>query len=177
MMGNEIELKIAGVIDESIVDGPGIRYVVFVQGCPHHCPFCHNPQTQSYEDGFEADSDEIVKFIQASHLQSGITLSGGEPFEQPLALMPIAQAAIELGLNVWAYSGYTYEEIIADENKFALLKLVDVLVDGRFVNELKHYKLRFKGSSNQRIIDVKKSLAEHQVILSTYDEVNQQLGS
>lgn len=94
-----------------------------------------------------------------------------------LPLRPIAQAAIELGLNVWAYSGYTYEEIIADENKFALLKLVDVLVDGRFVNELKHYKLRFKGSSNQRIIDVKKSLAEHQVILSTYDEVNQQLGS
>ena len=161
---------------DSIVDGPGLRIVVWTQGCPHHCPFCHNPQTQAYEGGFEVDSAEIIEFIQKSHLQSGITLSGGEPFEQPLALLPIAQAAIDMGLNVWAYSGYTFEEIIADEQKKALLMLVDVLVDGRFVNELKHYKLRFKGSMNQRIIDVKQSLANQQVILSKYDKGNQQLG-
>lgn len=162
---------------DSIVDGPGLRIVVWTQGCPHHCPFCHNAQTQSFEDGFEADSDEIIKFIQNSHLQAGITLSGGEPFMQAKALIPVAKAAIEFGLNVWAYSGFTYEEILADEDKRALLEFVDVLVDGRFVNDLKHYKLRFKGSSNQRIIDVKQSLAKQEVVLSKYDDENQKLNS
>lgn len=162
---------------DSIVDGPGLRIVVWTQGCPHHCPFCHNAQTQPFEDGFDTDSDEIIKFIQNSHLQSGITLSGGEPFMQARALIPVAQAAIELGLNVWAYSGFTYEEILADEDKRALLDYVDVLVDGRFINDLKHYKLRFKGSSNQRIIDVKQSLAENKVVFSKYDDENQKLNS
>lgn len=162
---------------DSIVDGPGLRIVVWTQGCPHHCPFCHNAQTQPFEDGFEVDSDEIIKFIQSSHLQAGVTLSGGEPFMQAKALIPVAQAAIDMGLNVWAYSGFTYEEILSDEDKKALLEYVDVLVDGRFVNDLKHYKLRFKGSRNQRIIDVKQSLAEHKVILSKYDDENQKLNS
>lgn len=162
---------------DSIVDGPGLRIVVWTQGCPHHCPFCHNAQTQPFEDGFEADSDEIIKFIQSSHLQAGITLSGGEPFMQAQALIPVAQAAIDMGLNVWAYSGFTYEEILADEDKRVLLEYVDVLVDGRFINDLKHYKLRFKGSRNQRIIDVKQSLLQNEVVLSKYDDENQKLNS
>lgn len=162
---------------DSIVDGPGLRIVVWTQGCPHHCPFCHNAQTQPFEDGFEADSDEIIKYIQSSHLQAGITLSGGEPFMQAQALIPVAQAAIDMGLNVWAYSGFTYEEILADEDKRVLLEYVDVLVDGRFINDLKHYKLRFKGSRNQRIIDVKQSLLQNEVVLSKYDDENQKLNS
>ena len=162
---------------DSIVDGPGLRIVVWTQGCPHHCPFCHNPQTHSFTDGFEAESEEIIRFIENSNLQSGITLSGGEPFEQAKALIPVAQAAINKGLNVWAYSGFTYEEILADEDKKALLEYVDVLVDGKFINDMKHYKLRFKGSCNQRIIDVKQSLKAGRIVLSKYDDENQKLNS
>ncbi len=162
---------------DSIVDGPGLRIVVWTQGCPHHCPFCHNPQTHAVDGGFEEDSEKIIELIRNSRLQSGVTLSGGEPFDQAAALLPIAQETKALGMNVWAYSGYTFEELCADDEKRALLDYVDVLVDGRFVNELKHYQLRFKGSLNQRIIDVARSLAEGSVVLSSYDDANQELES
>lgn len=160
---------------DSIVDGPGLRMVVWTQGCPHHCPFCHNPQTHDPKGGFEEDVEKVIAKMNELQLHSGITFSGGEPFDQPTPLMEIAEAAKEKKLNIWAYSGYLYEDILKDEEKRKLLEKVDVLVDGRFENNLKHHALKFKGSLNQRIIDVQKSLRENQLILSRYDEENQKL--
>ena len=160
---------------DSIVAGPGLRTVIWTQGCPHHCPQCHNPQTHAYDKGFLEDTDKIKELIDNTKLQSGITLSGGEPFEQCEPLIEIAAYAKSKKLSVWAYSGYTYEEICADENKKKLLEQVDVLVDGKFDFTKKHHALRFKGSTNQRIIDVPASMQCNQVILSKYDDSNQNL--
>ena len=102
---------------DSIVDGPGLRIVVWTQGCPHHCPFCHNPQTHDYKGGFEEDIETIIALLDDIKLQQGITFSGGEPFEQPLPLIEIAKAAKKKKLNIWAYSGYLYEELL-EKKKF-----------------------------------------------------------
>lgn len=167
------KLRVAGPCNvDSIVDGPGLRIVVWTQGCHHHCLNCHNPQTHDYQAGHEIDTQEIIDLIDHSRLQSGVTLSGGEPFDQAIALREVAQHAKAKKLNVWAYSGYTFEEILQDEAKKALLKEIDVLVDGRFVNGKRHYEIKFKGSLNQRIIDVQASLQANQVILSKYDDEN-----
>lgn len=160
---------------DSFVDGPGIRMVLWTQGCPHHCEGCHNPQTHDPDSGELYDVKKLIEQIKTEPLQSGLTLSGGEPFWQCEALLPIAQAAKERGLSLWAYSGFTYEEILIDENKKKLLELLDVLVDGRFILAQKDYRLRFKGSHNQRIIDVPSSLKEGKVIRSSYDDENQKL--
>lgn len=160
---------------ESTVDGPGYRFVIWTQGCPHHCPFCHNPQTHSYDGGYTEDVQNIIDLFDQKQLQSGITLSGGEPFEQAHQLIEIAKAAKSKRLNVWAFSGYTFEELLEKEDCKELLNYIDVLVDGKFINDLKHYQLCFKGSLNQRIIDVQKSLKENTVILSKYDEENQKI--
>ncbi|MFA5340692.1 MAG: anaerobic ribonucleoside-triphosphate reductase activating protein [Clostridia bacterium] len=162
-------------IKDSTVDGPGLRIVIWTQGCPHNCKGCHNPNTHDINGGFLEETDNVIKYINESKIQRGITLSGGEPFLQPLELIPIAQAAINKSLTVWAYSGYTYDQIIADENRKALLDYVDILVDGPFVLEQKDTRLVYKGSKNQRIIDVKQSYAKNRVVLSHYDDINADL--
>lgn len=159
---------------DSIVDGPGIRMVLWTQGCEHHCPGCHNPQTHARDGGFLCDVAECIAQIRQAPLQTGLTLSGGEPFNQAEALIPIVQAAKEKNWNVWAYSGFTFEQIMADPQKRALLEQLDVLVDGRFVEALKDYRLKWKGSKNQRIIDVPASLNQKTVVRSRYDDVNKQ---
>ena len=170
------QLRLAGPLQvDSFVDGPGIRMVLWTQGCPHHCPGCHNPQTHDPAGGTLYAVDELIAQIGAEPLQSGLTLSGGEPFEQSAALMPIARAARARGLSLWAYSGYTFEQLVADPERRALLELLDVLVDGRFIEAQKDYRLRFMGSRNQRIIDVPASLREGHVVCSSYDDVNQDL--
>jgi anaerobic ribonucleoside-triphosphate reductase activating protein len=154
---------------DSIVDGEGIRTVIWTQGCPHNCPGCHNPNTHSFEGGFAIDVDDIKKELASYKNQDGITLSGGDPFAQPEACYEIASYAKELGLNVWCYTGYTYEAILTMSRKndiyIKLLQVIDVLIDGRFMINLKSLSLKFRGSSNQRVIDVQKSLTEGQVIL------------
>mgnify|MGYP001416702535 FL=1 len=159
-------------IKDSTVDGPGLRIVIWTQGCKHNCKGCHNPHTHDINGGFLEEIDNVIKYINDSKIQRGITLSGGEPFLQPLELIPVAKAAINKGMNVWAYSGYTYEQILSDKNKKALLDCIDVLVDGPFVLEEHDTRLTYKGSKNQRIIDVKKSYSENKVVLSHYDDVN-----
>ena len=155
-----MKLRIAGIANDSIVDGPGLRLTVFTQGCPHHCPGCHNPQTHDFAGGSESDTDEIVAKIRRNPLLDGVTLSGGEPFCQPEACAEIARAAHSAGLNVWCYSGYTFEELSAQgtDAQKALLKELDVLVDGRFELEKRSLECRFRGSSNQRLINVPASL-------------------
>ncbi len=155
-------LRIFGTADDSIVDGPGIRFAIFTQGCKHGCPGCHNPEAQPFEGGRELALDEIKQKIEDNPLLAGITLTGGEPFEQAVPLLELARWARARGLNVWAYSGYVWEELsagIPSEAARELLTAVDVLVDGRFVAAEASYTLKWRGSANQRIIDVPASLA------------------
>lgn len=151
-------MRVAGVVNDSIVDGPGFRLAVFAQGCPHNCPGCHNPETHDFYGGYDVDTAEIIQKMRSNPLLDGVTLSGGEPFCQCAACAEIARAARGAGLSVWAFSGWTYEEIAASAEKRALLNSIDILVDGRYILEKRTLDMRFRGSSNQRAIDVKRSL-------------------
>jgi len=159
-------LNLSGIIKESIVDGDGIRYVIFVQGCPHHCLGCQNPSTWDFVKKQQVNEMDILHDIKDNPLCSGITLSGGEPFTQANKLIPLVKNVHSLGKNVWAYTGYTFEQLMNFNNdKTELLKNVDVLVDGKFILEQRDISLKFRGSKNQRVIDVQKSLQENQIIL------------
>ncbi|MGM9619756.1 MAG: anaerobic ribonucleoside-triphosphate reductase activating protein [Oscillospiraceae bacterium] len=158
-------MRIAGLMQDSIVDGPGLRFTVFVQGCGHHCEGCHNPQTHDPAGGREMTVEEVVAELRSNPLTDGLTLSGGEPFDQPEGCLALARAAHADGLNVWAYSGYLYEQLLADERKAALLREVDVLIDGPFLLAQRTLALPWRGSRNQRLIDVQKSLAAGEVVL------------
>ena len=160
-------MRIANTVSDSIVDGPGLRFTVFTQGCPHRCPGCHNPQTHDPEGGSWADTEDILAAAAENPLLDGITLSGGDPFLQPVPCLALAEGAHKIGLNVWTYTGYTWEALLEenDAEKLALLKETDVLVDGPFLLAERSLELRFCGSRNQRLIDVKKSLAEDKVVL------------
>ena len=166
-VGMNTMLQIAGVVKESIVDGPGFRFVVFTQGCKHHCAGCHNPHTHSFEGGASVSVDSLLEQIRKNPLLDGITLSGGEPFEQAGACAELAEKVHGLGLNVMTYTGYTYEAIVMEgcrEGWKSLLAATDILVDGRFELDKKNLLLKFRGSENQRIIDVKRSIRENAVI-------------
>lgn len=158
-----MQLRIAGIIKESIVDGPGIRLVVFTQGCRHHCVGCHNPETHSFDSGSFMETDEIIQLVKKNPLLDGITLSGGDPFEQAEACAELAAKVKELGLNVITYTGYTFEDLVKGFSRKTgwkeLIRTTDLLVDGRFDIEKKNLLLKFKGSENQRIIDVHESLS------------------
>ena len=163
-------LRVAGIVNESIVDGPGIRLVVFGQGCKHNCPGCHNPETHSFEGGELMSVEDIIKLVIKNPLLDGVTFSGGDPFEQAEGFAVLGKRIKALGLNVMTYTGYTYEEI-SDGMKTkpewrALLYTTDILVDGKFDLTKKSLLLKFRGSSNQRIIDVKKSLELNEKFLA-----------
>lgn len=162
-------LKIAGIIDESIVDGPGIRYVVFVQGCPHRCEGCHNEQTHDFQGGAYVHLSQLLKEIDADPLITGVTFSGGEPFCQPEPLSVLAGEVKRRGLDLMVYSGYTWEELnlMAAENAAVrrLLDTADRLIDGRFVLAERDLELAFRGSRNQRYIDLVKTRAEGRIVL------------
>ncbi len=162
-----MHIRIAGTVNDSIVDGPGLRFTVFTQGCPHRCDGCHNPQTHDPAGGKDADTLDIIASFRGNPLLDGITLSGGEPLEQPEACRVLAQAAKESNLSVWVYTGYTWEQLM-DGNRQdirELLDLVDVLVDGRFEKGLRSLELQFCGSRNQRLIDVQASNKNGSVVL------------
>lgn len=150
---------------DSIVDGEGIRTVVWTQGCPHQCKGCHNPQTHDFNGGVLVDVEEVIEALKEVRNQDGITLSGGDPVCQSEACYEISKVAHEMGLNVWCYTGFTYEAMLQNPSRRKLLEEIDVLVDGKFVLEEKSYDLYFKGSRNQRIIDVQRSLKEERVVL------------
>ncbi len=150
---------------DSIVDGPGIRTVIWTQGCSHKCPGCHNPSTHDFKGGFSVSTDEINQELDNLVGQSGITLSGGDPMFQAKACTQIAKHAKEIGLDVWCYTGFTYEQVLQSPEMKKLLNYVDILVDGKFDITQFSLNLDFRGSKNQRIIDVPKSLKEEKVIL------------
>lgn len=160
-------MRIAGLVQDSIVDGPGLRFAVFTQGCPHRCEGCHNPETHDENSGIEIPVEEIVGKMRANPLTDGVTLSGGEPFSQADDCAEIAEAAKKEGLSVWTYTGYTFEELLqsGDRHIRNLLALTDVLVDGPYVESERSLNLKWRGSRNQRLIDVPKSLAEGNTVI------------
>lgn len=159
-------LKIAGVVTESIVDGPGIRYTIFTQGCPFHCKGCHNPQSQPLKGGMDVKLKIFYDEIKQNPLVTGVTFSGGEPFIQAGALSLLAKVLKREGYSVWSYSGYTYDKLEHDDKFRSLLEQIDVLVDGPYVQSKHSMDIDFRGSTNQRIIDVPKSLAQDKVVLA-----------
>lgn len=162
-------MKLAGIVYESIADGPGLRIVIFTQGCPHHCEGCHNKDTWDNEGGKEYHINDILWMIQSypnRKFLRGITLSGGEPFLQARELIPLVSEIRHMGLDVIAYTGYKYDELInSDEDKQTLLKLVDYLVDGPYIKSERYIDGGYKGSANQRIIDVQWSLKENTIAI------------
>lgn len=159
-------INIAGTVNDSIVDGEGIRFAIFVQGCPHHCEGCHNPQTHDFAGGEQTDTDLIYQKIKANPLLSGVTFSGGEPFCQPKPLSELARKVKADGLDIWTYTGYTLDQLQAmhNEDVDALLSLTDVLIDGRFVLDERDLTLAFRGSRNQRIIDMNRTRQEGHIV-------------
>ena len=151
-----MELRIAGTVNDSIVDGPGIRFSVFVQGCPHDCPGCHNPQTHDFAGGEMTDTDALLEKIKGNPLLDGVTFSGGEPFCQAKALASLGRQVRGLGLNVVTYTGYTFEQLYENRDKNGwgeLLEVTDILIDGPFVQALRDWEIKFRGSSNQLFLD------------------------
>ncbi|RDV82918.1 anaerobic ribonucleoside-triphosphate reductase activating protein [Ammonifex thiophilus] len=161
-----MKLKLAGVVRESVVDGPGIRYVIFAQGCLHRCPGCHNQHTWDLESGEEVPVEYLLQDVFRNPLLSGVTFSGGEPFLQAGAFACLGEEVKRRGLSVVTYTGYTFEELVALdlEPVKRLLKVTDILIDGPFKLELKDPTLPFRGSSNQRLIDVPRSMREGRVV-------------
>ncbi len=161
------KLRISGCVNDSIVDGPGLRFTLFTQGCPHNCPGCHNPQTHDFKGGYNASIKKIFAQIKANPLLSGVTFSGGEPFVQAKTLVPLAKMIKEAGLELACYTGFVFEQLASDQVKGAreLLNYIDVLIDGKFVLSQRSLDLAFKGSKNQRTINVSQSLKEGKVVL------------
>lgn len=162
-----MDIRVFGIEGDSIVDGPGIRLAVFTQGCIHNCEGCHNPESHDPNGGKLIDTDRIIKFASENPLYDGVTLTGGDPFYQPVPCAVIAEGVKKLGLNVWTFTGYTWEQIMnsGNEDFMRLLKASDVLVDGRFEKDKRSLELKFKGSTNQRTIDVIASLEKGEVVL------------
>lgn len=159
------DIRISGIVEESIVDGPGLRYVLFAQGCPHECPGCHNPETHAFTGGRLVSVDEVFADICKNPLTRGVTFSGGEPFAQSAALAPLAVRLKETGYHLTAYTGYTFEKLLTNPECRVFLEQLDLLIDGPFVLAQKSLVLRFRGSRNQRILNVPRSLAAGKAVL------------
>jgi len=165
---------------DSIVDGPGLRTVIWTQGCPHHCKGCQNPQTWNVDGGGLVPISEVKKFIDEIDDQDGITFSGGDPLYQVEACLELAKYIKSKGLNIWVYTGYNYEDVIKMSKEKPVykefLKYIDVLVDGRFILEELDLNLLFRGSRNQRLIDIPKTLKSNKIILFDELEYNKEIG-
>lgn len=166
---NTGELRLAGVVRESIVDGPGLRFTIFCQGCPHGCKGCHNPATHDFEGGYMCSFEKILNAIDANPLIKGVTFSGGEPFCQPQEFYELGLALKERNINLMCYSGWTYEELLekarTEEFTGKLLNILDYLVDGKFILEQRDLNLLFRGSKNQRFIDLNATRNQGKLVL------------
>jgi len=161
-------MRLSGITPESLVDGPGLRYVIFTQGCQHQCPHCQNPETWDMDAGKEYTVRQLIRLLrQQKKTKQGVTFSGGEPFLQAAELADVALAARQMGWDVVTYTGFTYEELIADNSDGvrALLSVTDILIDGKYVHALRDIGLTFRGSSNQRLIDVAETQKKGYIVL------------
>lgn len=165
-------VRLSGIAYESLVNGPGMRRVFFAQGCRHKCKGCFNPYTHDFNGGEDRNMDELIEAVLENPMLRGVTFSGGDPWEQADKFAYMAKIFKEHNLNVWSYTGYTYEYILEHKDERngwnELLNNIDVLVDGRFEEEMMQEGLKFRGSYNQRIIDVKESLKEGKIIVLEY---------
>ena len=165
----EKTIRLSGIAYESLVNGSGMRRVFFAQGCKHNCKGCFNSDTHDFAGGEERELDELIKDTLDNPILRGVTFSGGDPWEQADKFAYMAKAFKENGLNVWSYTGYTYEYIMENKDKRVgwndLLSNIDVLVDGRFDKDKQQDGLKFRGSTNQRLIDVKESLRLNEIII------------
>ena len=158
-------ISILEIVEDTTVDGPGFRTSVYSSGCPHRCPGCHNPQSWEIDNGHPVETEEILKIILADPF-ADVTFTGGDPMFQPQGFAELAQAIRENSTkNIWCYTGYRFEDLLQNPAQKALLEQIDVLVDGRFIDALKDDELRFRGSSNQRIIDVQASLKKGETVV------------
>ena len=152
-------IRMAGVVRESIVDGPGLRFAVFCQGCPHGCKDCHNQATHDFRGGYDCEISKILEAVEANPLLDGVTFSGGEPFCQAEALCVLGERIRALGKSIVVYSGYTYEQLIqkgeSEPSVLRLLDLADLLIDGPYIEAQRDLSLQFRGSKNQRVIDLR----------------------
>jgi len=153
------------IVTDSVVDGRGLRTVIWCQGCCHNCLGCHNPDTHNVMGGFEKGINELVQEILAVEMQSGVTFSGGEPMLQAKSCSQIARQLKEQGINIWCYTGFTFEELVEKPDCLKFLQYIDVLIDGKFELGRKSYELLFRGSENQRVINVGESLQTKKVVL------------
>jgi anaerobic ribonucleoside-triphosphate reductase activating protein len=161
-------LNLSGIAGDSIVDGPGIRTTFFSQGCPHHCPGCHNPETWSFQGGTPMEETELLEIVETNPLCRGVTFSGGEPFSQAQGFAKLGRLLKEKGYEVASYSGYTFEELLeGTEDQKDLLSVLDVLIDGPFLLSERSLELNFRGSRNQRVLNVPQSLREGKAVLET----------
>lgn len=159
------QLSILNIIEDTTVDGPGFRTSIYAAGCTHHCHGCHNPESWNVEHGLQTPVEDILQVILSDPF-ADVTFSGGDPLYQPEGFITLAKAIKEQSTKtIWCYTGYLFEEIVGDSRRSPLLSFIDVLVDGRFVESLKDERLFFRGSSNQRLIDVPASLKEGHVVL------------
>jgi anaerobic ribonucleoside-triphosphate reductase activating protein len=161
-------MRLSGITQESLVDGPGLRYVIFTQGCLHQCPRCHNPESWDVNAGKEFSARQVIRMLkQQKKTKRGVTFSGGEPFLQAAELAEAALAVRQMGWDVVTYTGFTYEELIEMEDGGVkdLLSASDILVDGKYIHELRDAKLKFRGSSNQRMIDVAATQKSGHIVL------------
>lgn len=160
-------IRLSGIAYESLVNGPGMRRVFFSQGCRHNCEGCFNPDTHNFSGGEDRNMDELIEDVLKNPIIKGVTFSGGDPFERAENFAYMAKKFKEANLNIWSYTGYTFEYIINNLDKISgwrdLLNNIDVLVDGKFEKDMMEDGLRFRGSINQRIIDVKKTLQENKI--------------
>ena len=161
-------LDLSGIVQDSIVDGPGIRTTIFSQGCPHHCPGCHNPETWAFGCGTPMEEENLLGIVRSNPLCRGVTFSGGEPFAQPKGFAKLAKLLKEQGYEVASYTGYTFEDLLkGTEDQKQLLSTIDILIDGPFLLAEKSLEVPFRGSKNQRILDVPKSLAAGEAVQTT----------
>lgn len=161
-------LNLAGIAGDSIVDGPGIRTTVFGQGCPHHCPGCHNPETWEFGCGTDMTEEAVAEIVEQNPLCRGVTFSGGEPFSQAAAFAKLGRMLKGKGYEVASYSGFTFEQLMhGTPEQRELLETLDVLIDGPFVLEERSLELNFRGSRNQRIINVPESLRAGEAVPET----------
>ncbi|HTX78755.1 MAG TPA: anaerobic ribonucleoside-triphosphate reductase activating protein [Longilinea sp.] len=161
-----MEVQLAGIADESVTDGPGVRIAIFFQGCRHHCAGCHNPQTWDFDGGSAYEVGDLLRQLPDTPLIQGVTLSGGDPFYQPLAAARIAEEFHARGKDVWAYTGFVWEDLVQknDAARLEVIRRCDVLVDGPFVQALRRPALQYRGSANQRLIRVRESLAAGEIV-------------
>lgn len=158
-------LNLSGIVQDSIVDGPGIRTTFFCQGCPHHCPGCHNPETWDFGCGTDVPVEDLVEIVKSNPLCRGVTFSGGEPFAQAEGFAKLAKLLKAEGYEVASYSGYTFEALLkGSAAQKELLASIDILIDGPFVMAERSLEIAFRGSRNQRILDVPKSLAAGEAV-------------